>query len=197
MTGFPYQLVYEVQDDTIVVWAFHHSSRRPHSAATRSASTDAISKSKAPPMTPRDLDRKTTRTCVLTYRRWPHLRRSLDVDTATRPRRGDGTALPASSSRAIWRSTSAATSATGSVRSAAAARRSWRSSRSPIRSRRGRLPRRRGLRHRGACGPKPGRLTLHINSANPTVTTASTEFVKAADGAGGWESHGSAPSKCR
>jgi FkbM family methyltransferase len=38
-----------------------------------------------------------------------------------------------------------------------------------------------------ACGPKPGRLTLHINSANPTVSTASTDFVKAADGAGGWE----------
>lgn len=38
-----------------------------------------------------------------------------------------------------------------------------------------------------ACGPKPGSLTLHINTANPTVTTASPEFVKAADGAGGWE----------
>ena len=38
-----------------------------------------------------------------------------------------------------------------------------------------------------ACGPKAGALTLHINSANPTVTTASTGFVKAADGAGGWE----------
>ena len=38
-----------------------------------------------------------------------------------------------------------------------------------------------------ACGPKPGMLTLHINSRNPTVTTASTEFVRAADGAGGWE----------
>ena len=38
-----------------------------------------------------------------------------------------------------------------------------------------------------ACGPRPGTLTLHINSANPTVTTASPEFVKAADGAGGWE----------
>ena len=38
-----------------------------------------------------------------------------------------------------------------------------------------------------ACGPKPGALTLHINSANPTVTTASAEFVKAAEGAGGWE----------
>jgi FkbM family methyltransferase len=39
----------------------------------------------------------------------------------------------------------------------------------------------------GACGPKSGRLKLHINSANPTVTTASLDFVKAADGAGGWE----------
>ena len=38
-----------------------------------------------------------------------------------------------------------------------------------------------------ACGPAPGRLQLHINSANPTVTTASREFVKAADGAEGWE----------
>ncbi len=38
-----------------------------------------------------------------------------------------------------------------------------------------------------ACGPKTGKLTLHINSDNPTVTTASTDFVKAADGAGGWE----------
>jgi FkbM family methyltransferase len=40
---------------------------------------------------------------------------------------------------------------------------------------------------KAACGPKSGELTLHINSANPTVTTASTAFVKAADGAGGWE----------
>ncbi len=38
-----------------------------------------------------------------------------------------------------------------------------------------------------ACGPKPGVLTLHVNSANPTVTTASVDFVKAADGAAGWE----------
>lgn len=38
-----------------------------------------------------------------------------------------------------------------------------------------------------ACGPVAGTLELHINSANPTVTTASTAFVKAADGAGGWE----------
>ncbi|MFM9848820.1 MAG: FkbM family methyltransferase [Hyphomicrobiaceae bacterium] len=38
-----------------------------------------------------------------------------------------------------------------------------------------------------ACGPQPGTLTLHINSRNPTVTTASNDFVRAADGAGGWE----------
>jgi FkbM family methyltransferase len=38
-----------------------------------------------------------------------------------------------------------------------------------------------------ACGAGPGTLTLHINSRNPTVTTASPEFVRAADGAGGWE----------
>lgn len=40
---------------------------------------------------------------------------------------------------------------------------------------------------RSACGPAVGTLTLHVNSANPTVTTASADFVKAADGAGGWE----------
>jgi FkbM family methyltransferase len=38
-----------------------------------------------------------------------------------------------------------------------------------------------------ACGAEEGILKLHINSANPTVTTASTDFVRAADGAGGWE----------
>jgi FkbM family methyltransferase len=38
-----------------------------------------------------------------------------------------------------------------------------------------------------ACGPEPGRLVLHVNSANPTVTTASRDFVEAAEGAGGWE----------
>ena len=37
-----------------------------------------------------------------------------------------------------------------------------------------------------ACGAVEGILELHINSANPTVTTASTDFVKAADGADGW-----------
>lgn len=38
-----------------------------------------------------------------------------------------------------------------------------------------------------ACGPAAGTITLHINSDNPTVTTASPDFIKAADGAGGWE----------
>ena len=38
-----------------------------------------------------------------------------------------------------------------------------------------------------ACGAESGMLTLHINSANPTVTTASEAFVQAADGAGGWQ----------
>ena len=38
-----------------------------------------------------------------------------------------------------------------------------------------------------ACGPVAGTLALHINSANPTATTASPAFVTAADGACGWE----------
>ena len=38
-----------------------------------------------------------------------------------------------------------------------------------------------------ACGERPGTVTLKINSANPTVSTASHAFVSAADGAGGWE----------
>ncbi len=38
-----------------------------------------------------------------------------------------------------------------------------------------------------ACGPRPGTLSLRVNSRNPTVTTASADFIKAADGAGGWE----------
>jgi FkbM family methyltransferase len=38
-----------------------------------------------------------------------------------------------------------------------------------------------------ACGANPGTLTLRINSANPTVSTASTDFIAAAGGAGGWE----------
>lgn len=38
-----------------------------------------------------------------------------------------------------------------------------------------------------ACGAELGTLTLRINSANPTVSTASIDFIAAADGAGGWE----------
>jgi FkbM family methyltransferase len=38
-----------------------------------------------------------------------------------------------------------------------------------------------------ACGPSSGSLKLHINSRNLTVTTASPEFVRSAQGAGGWE----------
>ncbi|HEX5957085.1 MAG TPA: FkbM family methyltransferase [Hyphomicrobiaceae bacterium] len=38
-----------------------------------------------------------------------------------------------------------------------------------------------------ACGDRVGSLTLRINSANPTVSTASARFIDAADGAGGWE----------
>jgi FkbM family methyltransferase len=38
-----------------------------------------------------------------------------------------------------------------------------------------------------ACSDRPGRLTMRINSANPTVSTASADFIGAADGAGGWE----------
>jgi FkbM family methyltransferase len=38
-----------------------------------------------------------------------------------------------------------------------------------------------------ACGERIGTVVLKINSANPTVSTASADFVSAADGAGGWE----------
>jgi FkbM family methyltransferase len=38
-----------------------------------------------------------------------------------------------------------------------------------------------------ACGEKPGELDLHVNSANPTVSTAASDFIQAAAGAGGWE----------
>ncbi len=37
-----------------------------------------------------------------------------------------------------------------------------------------------------ACGATPGTIELHVNSANPTVSTASPHFVRAADGAEGW-----------
>ena len=38
-----------------------------------------------------------------------------------------------------------------------------------------------------ACGTTPGTVTIHLNSANPTVSTASPHFIQAADGAAGWE----------
>jgi FkbM family methyltransferase len=38
-----------------------------------------------------------------------------------------------------------------------------------------------------ACAAREGSLVLQVNSANPTVTTASDAFVRAADGAKGWE----------
>ncbi len=38
-----------------------------------------------------------------------------------------------------------------------------------------------------ACGKVAGEVVLKVNSANPTVSTASDDFVKAAAGAGGWE----------
>lgn len=39
---------------------------------------------------------------------------------------------------------------------------------------------------RAACGSAEGDLILKVNSANPTVTTASAAFVASADGAEGW-----------
>jgi FkbM family methyltransferase len=38
-----------------------------------------------------------------------------------------------------------------------------------------------------ACAAAPGALTLRLNSANPTVSTASQAFIGAAEGARGWE----------
>ena len=38
-----------------------------------------------------------------------------------------------------------------------------------------------------AAGERDGEVTLHVNSANPTVSSASKDFVRAANGAGGWE----------
>jgi FkbM family methyltransferase len=40
---------------------------------------------------------------------------------------------------------------------------------------------------RAAVGDRPGTLKFKVNSRNPTVSTASSEFVAAADGAAGWE----------
>lgn len=38
-----------------------------------------------------------------------------------------------------------------------------------------------------ACGASPGTVTIHLNSANPTVSTVSPQFIEAAEGAAGWE----------
>ncbi len=38
-----------------------------------------------------------------------------------------------------------------------------------------------------ACGAEEGEVSLRINSANPTVSTASDDFVRAAEGAEGWK----------
>jgi FkbM family methyltransferase len=38
-----------------------------------------------------------------------------------------------------------------------------------------------------ACGASEGTTTLYVNSQNPTVSTASAQFVAAADGAVGWQ----------
>ena len=38
-----------------------------------------------------------------------------------------------------------------------------------------------------ACGARAGAISLRVNSANPTVSTASPDFIAAADGAQGWE----------
>lgn len=40
---------------------------------------------------------------------------------------------------------------------------------------------------RAAASDRSGTLTLRVNTRNPTVSTASSEFIAAADGAGGWE----------
>ncbi|MFG2052553.1 FkbM family methyltransferase [Micromonospora sp. NPDC048930] len=37
-----------------------------------------------------------------------------------------------------------------------------------------------------ACGAHPDRVRLHVNSANPTISTASPRFIAAAAGADGW-----------
>jgi FkbM family methyltransferase len=38
-----------------------------------------------------------------------------------------------------------------------------------------------------ACGASERRVELYVNSANPTISTASSHFIVAADGAGGWQ----------
>ncbi|MEV1331312.1 FkbM family methyltransferase [Micromonospora costi] len=36
------------------------------------------------------------------------------------------------------------------------------------------------------CGDREGRVPFNVNSANPTISTASADFIRAADGARGW-----------
>ncbi|MGK5739422.1 FkbM family methyltransferase [Micromonospora sp. URMC 103] len=36
------------------------------------------------------------------------------------------------------------------------------------------------------CGDRAGRVPFNVNSANPTISTASAAFIRAADGAAGW-----------
>jgi FkbM family methyltransferase len=43
------------------------------------------------------------------------------------------------------------------------------------------------VRIAGLVGAKPGTAVLRLNTANPTVATASADFVRAANGAAGWE----------
>jgi FkbM family methyltransferase len=47
--------------------------------------------------------------------------------------------------------------------------------------------RRRAKIVRAACGRGEGRIQLHVNSANPIVSTASSAFISAAAGSIGWE----------
>ncbi|MET7750473.1 FkbM family methyltransferase [Micromonospora sp. NPDC005367] len=37
------------------------------------------------------------------------------------------------------------------------------------------------------CGAEAGRVSFNVNSANPTISTVSPHFIRAADGAAGWE----------
>jgi len=37
------------------------------------------------------------------------------------------------------------------------------------------------------CGDRIGTVTFNINSTNPTISTVSTDFIRAADGAPNWE----------
>ena len=40
--------------------------------------------------------------------------------------------------------------------------------------------------HEAAVGAEDGEVQMHLNLANPTVSTASTDFIAAANGAAGW-----------